>query len=98
MYGIAPRFNPLKNDALTASLVEAGDKIICWQPHKPETTRHLTIVSGPSHDDDGTLVVVVRDKYTGEESTEQTDTVGLTGNRSSGEWTVIAIPDDEFDD
>lgn len=97
MHEMVQRVNPLKSDALTADAVYVGVDIICWQPKKLGTTRHLRIVNGPYHDDDGTMVVDVRDK-SGKEWTEETDTVGLTGNRYTGEWSTIAIPDDEFDD
>lgn len=87
-------FNPLNRDALTAADVSCGDQIICWQPGKSESTQHLTIVHGPHTDDDDNMVVVVRHKD-GHETTELTSSVGLSGERYSGEWSHIAVHNEE---
>ena len=86
--------NPLKADALTGDAIKVGTQIKYWQPGKPNSVHRVTVTSPPYVSDDGDMVVDVRHPD-GRESVELTSTIGLTGDRYTGEWTAIAIPDDE---
>ncbi len=90
--------NPLKEDALTMSTVRWGDRIICWKPGEPSSRRNWTIRSEvyPQENDGGTLVVTVENND-GYSITLPADQIGLCGNRFTGEWSVIAILNEEAD-
>ncbi len=89
------KVNPLHRGALTLEDVNAGDNIICWKPGDSNTTRRMTIVSSPCQDEDDTWVVDVSD-IDGRVRTVPTSEVGLSGERYTGEWTLIAIRDEEI--
>ena len=87
------RTNPLKSDALTADTVAVGNHIIVWIPDVAGSTKFYQVLNGPYTDDDGTMVIDVRDAES-KEYTLPTSEAGLTGGRYDGEWTHIAIIDD----
>ncbi len=87
--------NPLHRGALTGDDVAPGDKIICWMPGQNASTRHLTIVCSPYQDEDDNWVVDVR-HTDGRQTTELIYNVGLGADRYSGEWSYIAIADEEI--
>lgn len=88
------RVNPLHTEALTADDVHDGDHLLVWMPGDQTTTRRYTVIGGWYHDDDGTMVIDVRDEADGKIHTFATSEVGLTCDRYSGEWTRIAIRDE----
>lgn len=88
------RINPLDIDALTSDSVKAGDRIICWRPGVPESTRRLTFVNGPYNDDEDSMVVDVVFEGETQPRTVLTSEVGLTGQRYDGTWTHIARYDE----
>lgn len=88
------RVNPLHRGALTTDEITTGERIVCWKPGDHASTRHLVVLNTPYTDEGGTLVVDVRHED-GRETSEPTSELGLTGNRYTGEWTVIAIRDEE---
>lgn len=90
------RVNPLNLNALTADDVTSGDRIICWQPGVSDSTRHLRLASSVYTDDEGYMILDVEDGN-GCVTTEFTSAVGLTCDAHSGQWTVIAIPNEEVD-
>lgn len=88
--------NPLRADALTAGTIRAGDHIRCWDPQHQGSERRLTVLSSPYLDDDDDLVVKVCYED-GREDTVLTSSIGLTGYRFDGSWSVIAIRDEQTD-
>jgi hypothetical protein len=88
------RVNPLREDALTIDTIRSGDRIVSWELGWENGVKHLTIMGEAYADGDGNMVVDVRHPD-GCVTTELTSTVGLTGQRYTGQWTAIAIRDQE---
>lgn len=84
------RVNPLDRGALTADDVNAGDQFYCWKPGASGSRRDFEAITRWYSDEDGTMVINLRDLATGEAIIVSTSEVGLTGDRHSGEWTYIA--------
>ena len=88
-----PRVNPLKDDAVTADTVQMGDHLIVWRPGDPDSRIEVTITSEVYYDDDSTMIIDAT--QAGRESTFSTSELGLTANRHTGQWTRIAIINEE---
>lgn len=87
------RTNPLKADALTADTVTPGDRIVVWRPLTPGSARRYTVLGSPHTDDDGTMVIHLRNESDAD-VTISTSEAGLTGSRYDGKWSHIAVIDD----
>lgn len=88
------RINPLKQDALTSDTIKPGEEIKYWEPGNPSSVHRVTILCLPYITEEGDMAVDVRHRD-GHESVELTSAIGLTGDRFTGLWSAIAIPNDE---
>lgn len=86
------RVNPLRHDALTADNIQRGDKITYWTLGWDNPVKHATILETPYIDNDGDMVVDLLHPD-GDETTELTSAIGLTGDRYDGRWSAIATRD-----
>lgn len=84
------RVNPHREDALTADTVRTGMYFACWHVDGTGPAKYYTAVSTPFHDDNGYMVIQVRDRH-GRTLDLSTGDLGLTACPHNGEWIAIAI-------
>lgn len=84
------RVNPHREDGLTADTIHPGMHFACWQVDGTRPSSYYTAVSTPFHDDNGYMVIQVRD-FQGRTLDLSTGELGLTACPHNGEWIAVAI-------